>query len=1321
MFKFSSIKKVSSKNWLIQESKNYTKLASIYDKLNNFIESDRIYADALAMIRLAQEQEDVKEPDAKKTDVGYHVSEVDPNLLDPELDIYHQFKSRFLQPGYDLGTDANYESIGLDPGKYNDKQDYPKLSNYNAQLGNQINVINAFIEALSIGGNNVLMSLKSLSPVFAEWVETSFDSNLLKCLDTALANYYKNPLFVRFEVLIGKPLYSTFQTNLLHNEIDATTVKLIEDINKQKQLRSDNYNIHLGTIKRILSDFNIPSDDDVMAYFYRLYLKSGYDEEIITPVIRNFNYNEFKFAKIINPRSKYTNENFAKILKIVEYLGIDIVKKYMESNNIPELTEEHFSSLLKFKSASGEDYNPSSLLDKNLIIPYIRQISELLIDVPSKSGTRVSYMDIVAMKSAFTPEEFAQKVKDGVIRLNTEASQSNIFYISNLQLLSKLSEEDINYLEQNIRSFNKEQDIITIKLYLDRGKEVVPFIQSNSPMFKFITNESNLSADMRRNIKRPPLFDIGLFYDYCVKYGNQFYNFPNPCDHLNIMYSVIGPEIIDFNPIEIMLLALNRHKNADEISGRFPITPELIIKNRDSVDLNYLFGHPQYAYELTLDLKKAEEERQLIKNSFSSHYTQNRHITNFMLFSFGRIDPDWLLVAQSIEPNYEFSQRYKQIVDDRKFFIGNIENFSKLTSPSDIHKDSLRSLDPTLSSAVFKEKYNKVQESMARTPAYSNLEPGTFEYEKVFLMIYLNFWARNRNASIWSSLFDDVINSRIADGHMHLFDFESASKLLGNDLRGLTPKQAADIKENISYTKSKIQIHYFEYYRALIYNLKYEDSVNDITKENVLRYFEQKPHTAFMINVNSVLLDNLNDLNEIENKFTDYYIENYIKLTEDMGLQYYNRNNLGHHLETNQLSDEEFESILRKLINDKTKSSNDIIYPKYAVNNVLSNLDFGNNYQNNNVIENLTNASILLQIFNNRALDVLNNFAKRKYSVNYSQLDTGKKSIIIHDLANILPDNSNQNFVGFAEYFLSNYNQANKRNLRLIGNNWSSYIKLFDNEWKLIGDNYLVRNLASSKDPIGSKMYDVQSLAKAVKISSMSEIIEDVEDPNEIMLDEFCNHYGAGSDENYSKQKNILLFTTLQEVYIKGLNVPLPDWASFDKTIQKDNKTEIRLRFLPRDDVRGMFLGQYAECCQHPTSFAASCALDGHLNPDSAFMVFEINGELGAEGYVWTDLNGNLVIDSLETIGNDLYHSTRNKQIIKKLLSDFSSSLGKKELYLGKGPIMFDDFEENDDPYKNSDTTYIEDYDNFLSTFTPYGNTDMYSDAESQSIVPKST
>lgn len=1317
MFKFSSIKKVSSKKWLIQESKNYTKLAAIYDKLNNFKESDRILAHACSMIRLAQEQNDEKEPD-----VDYQVDEVDPNTINPEEDIEDQFLRKFSKPGYDRSTAWSSEALGLHPGNYGRNEELIKITDYKSTLGSQINIINDFIKALSLGGNNVAVSLKSLSPVFAEVQKTSGDSDTLRCLNTALAHYYNNPIFLKFkESLFNGYLYNLFVFNLEENKIDANTVKLIEDVNNKKKLRVETYNLHLDSVKKILSEANIPLEHDILAYFYGIYSLKNFNDDILVFHANKFNYENFKFAKSIFHTDRHTTDKFSDVFKIVNFLGIDAVKKYMEIHNISKLTSFHHNNLVKFKTKTGHDFDPDSKINQNIIIPYIKEVASLLLDVFVRKATGLTDLTFVAMKTAFTPEEFAQKVKDDVIRLDDEF-HNNIFYVSNHHILSQLRDEDLNYLQSNINGFNFERDFVIVKLYLERGKEIVPFINKNYTQFQFTQNDAPRSYSDDRGIKVPPIFDLRLFYDYLVKYEEDLHVFNShgmhPYHDLNRVYSIFGPRIIDLYPLEIILIAGSTFNNGAPLDENFQITPDLLISRRGKYDIDYILRNKHKAYQILIDQDYVEMQKNLIKKFFDNNF-KDRDALNYMLFSLGDIDLDWYLTFRAsldyekIKP--DLAEPLKQI-KDRNFFLGNLSKLQELETSDDIHKDSLRTLYTDLPLAQFESKYNKVKDTMMRTPAYKHLVPNTLEYEKVFLMIYINFWTRNRNLSVWTTLFDDTIKFRIMAGLTNM-PFKEASILI-DDFSDATLNQMEDIKQNIGLTRDKIKNMYFQPYFTLRYEIQIDDG--NYSKENVDKYLNGSTNQFMFVNRNSILLHHMEDLKFISDKFADYYVKNFIKLPENYGLQHYNRHFLAHHLEKDKLSDDEFESILRKIITGKIDISNkNVILPQYAYNFALANIT------DTVIFENLGYAAAILHIFNNSSFDVLNSFAKRRYGNNYSQLSLEDKKEVIHDLGNILPSKRDQNFVGFAEYFMNNYSQANKMDLRLVGNNWSSYIKLYDTKFKLIGDNYLVRNLANLKDENNNKKYDLQSLAKAIKTSSMSELIENVEDPNEIMLFEFSNHYGAGSDTEFSTEQSIELFSSLQEVYLRGQNVPLPNWASFDKTIRKDNKTEIRLRFLPRNDVRGMFLGHYAECCQHPTSYASTCAIDGHVNPKSAFIVFEINGQLGAEGYVWTADDNVIVIDSLETIGNEFYHSSRNKKIMEDLLIDFANSLGNIEVRIGSGPINFDDFElaEKREIIIHDDEFVIEEYKKFFNEFAPPGYGDsMYSDAKNvQSIVPKST
>lgn len=77
-----------------------------------------------------------------------------------------------------------------------------------------------------------------------------------------------------------------------------------------------------------------------------------------------------------------------------------------------------------------------------------------------------------------------------------------------------------------------------------------------------------------------------------------------------------------------------------------------------------------------------------------------------------------------------------------------------------------------------------------------------------------------------------------------------------------------------------------------------------------------------------------------------------------------------------------------------------------------------------------------------------------------------------------------------------------------------------------------------------------------------------------------------------------------------------------------------RVRRLARDDVRGLFLGDHTNCCQHPGDVGSSCAWHGATSIYGGFVVIEDEaGTIVAQSWVWRDQDA-LVFDSLEALGD---------------------------------------------------------------------------------------
>ncbi len=97
--------------------------------------------------------------------------------------------------------------------------------------------------------------------------------------------------------------------------------------------------------------------------------------------------------------------------------------------------------------------------------------------------------------------------------------------------------------------------------------------------------------------------------------------------------------------------------------------------------------------------------------------------------------------------------------------------------------------------------------------------------------------------------------------------------------------------------------------------------------------------------------------------------------------------------------------------------------------------------------------------------------------------------------------------------------------------------------------------------------------------------------------------------------------------------------------------------FLKRGDVRGLFLGGYTNCCQHPMGAGAAAAWYGQTKPNSGFYVIENteNNEIIAQSFVWTTTTG-LVFDSIEAKGL----KGEREMVVVKMYEQASNDLVKK-------------------------------------------------------------
>ena len=213
----------------------------------------------------------------------------------------------------------------------------------------------------------------------------------------------------------------------------------------------------------------------------------------------------------------------------------------------------------------------------------------------------------------------------------------------------------------------------------------------------------------------------------------------------------------------------------------------------------------------------------------------------------------------------------------------------------------------------------------------------------------------------------------------------------------------------------------------------------------------------------------------------------------------------------------------------------------------------------------------------------------------------------------------------FAKFFMKYYHENPdfmKFRFRDRDGLWmdrQDYLCAAHNEFKRILKTYPYRDVNGNEE---------RSLLTPKFVAEHSMIVSycNVEEGNE-KLAEIVGRYG------YSQEQ----FEKIQEIYNKAKEIKDDAILCAEKPKNEDG---ITFRFLEKDDPLGFVIGDITNCCQHIGREAESCVIDGYLNPNSGFMVFEgdisnddgeIQKSILGQAYVWYDPETKTVcLDNIE-------------------------------------------------------------------------------------------
>jgi len=214
-------------------------------------------------------------------------------------------------------------------------------------------------------------------------------------------------------------------------------------------------------------------------------------------------------------------------------------------------------------------------------------------------------------------------------------------------------------------------------------------------------------------------------------------------------------------------------------------------------------------------------------------------------------------------------------------------------------------------------------------------------------------------------------------------------------------------------------------------------------------------------------------------------------------------------------------------------------------------------------------------------LKIYSVFKKRTYEIfNNPKID-------LHSLAQFIPSHlPNYDLKGLDSFLIKYYKHKNPK-IRVVCNNW----------------NRIPEDLRSTSN-----------LNLMYKYLVDQKIINEKEES----ITNECNTWNITG----------VKFEETKGHYAKGLKTPLPKWTRIP--VIKGQAGFIG-RFLPRDDPRVLFIGNYTDCCQKIGGQAEDVAIHSQTSPNAAVFIVEHNEEgIIAQSYTFNDNNKNVIFDNIE-------------------------------------------------------------------------------------------
>ena len=1277
-----------AQSWLVGQSKFFLDLSGHLDVNGLYRESESFLnygVDLSGLLRYSAVDDvrdlgdaDVDSPDDESPDVdSLVVEDVNPNEVLRNDKYWHK------------GGD-NYDSPGLI---------HRGEINYNAHLMVPAESVLEAIKAMSSGGGNVFNCLVSLSNYMSgikKYLEDNNITNSLANFDDfygriakkTLYSYFKNPLFLENILEVDNIVRDIFESN-----VNRDTVALFSRVIDLYSGRAKKFSDRREYIEKFIGE-RVPELSFHSNLVSNLLEQSKVNIEVYLEPIEDF-------VKILRSLGAESHE----IGNLYSEIGHDKVQDLTDRNEIKKI-------LIYYRVTGRTNLNPheSNMLD---FVP-----EDLWPDFLRLNGT-VNKEKMLSYRTLM-PDLFSYMLKnnDG----DNVKFGDNVYAILRIYHIYKLCGEkalfDRDYLEEKINS-----DPEMSKFY----NEIVagnPTFESRYFKKDEVKREYLYIAIYKRylGILEDGLgedYDHKQMLNYLLDYLPYYKKFPDHLNDVNIVAPFLGDNILNLKR-HILESLSSDIKNPYEDK---PSDSRVIYNKKDIVSSPYvgqgeywtLYKSMPYMSNIKFDdwlnfhaervpgdnkpfdaLVGRYDFLPSLKTSGKILYLFGHNVSNEIVNKISHIE-DKTFINKS-------KDQLKRLLEDDDF-IGNFKEI--INSKIDMNRYT-----PTEMSCfggdmgeTTRDKIATIRKSISRSKNYSGIAWGSPEYNKIFTMIAYEWGCRGRDPKLLTELFDSSLNEpgeatsllcglvNIATGIDNFENIKSAGK-------DITLRK---FKKELERFVDSLFLRYSEFFKDLKivkeqviniggFNVLFSEDPDVLVnvlriRENDIDYFKEalndyrsrrKSYFDIVLRLDSEILKNklvVYGIKKLTEKFPD--IKEKINSEKSIADHFENYSNDLKYIEDKLLNDSD--NFIPEVYGIKLNFSNNIKLPKSKSNIWLNTFD-----------EILQSAGKIIAVFGVDTYRILD-----KFSIKVCQSDglpvkgfknipdLGLKATIIHDLGNLLPKNFSGKNEGLADYYLL-YLGFDDKNLKFVADAWNNEISLVDEDMNFLESGF-VREFAKENDPT--------KLSKLIKRSNAKSLFENLQPKSTKFALDFIDNFDVPNVKMDDSSPKKILYRGCEDIYLRGLEVPMPSWSDFKAT-----EGDMTLRFLPREDPKGMMLGKITECCQHPENYAASCAYDGHLNPLAAFAVFEINNQIIYQSYVWSDKDGNVCFDSSEASKRD-YKADRDKITkAKSLLIDFSKSISGK-CTIGNN---FLGFYSNTEALKNPTETYQRDYvQALLNKFSP--------------------